>query len=133
MIDLLKKQSVKRNWLYWFDPRGKSIGSYGFMVNRLAGLGLTLYLFMHFVMLSKLFIGKQAYDEFIHLAHNPFIVAGEFIVVFAVMLHGINGLRIAATSFGIGSSIQKKLMFGAFLLAIGGSIFFAVKMFGGAG
>jgi succinate dehydrogenase / fumarate reductase, cytochrome b subunit len=127
-----KKQSEKRNWLYWFDPRGKSFGSYGFMVNRIAGLGLTLYLFMHFVMLGKLINGEAAYDSFIHLAHQPVIVAGEFLVVLAVLLHGINGIRIGVTSFGIGNKIQKGLLYAAFFLAITGSIFFAVKMFGGA-
>jgi len=83
-------------------------------------------------MLSKLINGQDAYDSFIHLAHNPVMIFGELIVVFAVLLHGINGLRIAATSFGVGSSFQKKLMFGAFLIAIAGCIVFAVKMFGGA-
>lgn len=131
-MDTPKKQPLKKNWLSWFDPRGKSAGSYGFMVNRLAGLGLTLYLFMHFTMLSKLITGQDAYDSFIHLAHSPIIVFGEMIVILAVLLHGINGLRIAATSFGFGSSIQKSLLYIAFLIAIGGSIVFAVKMFGGA-
>jgi succinate dehydrogenase / fumarate reductase, cytochrome b subunit len=127
-----KKQSMKKNWLYWFDPRGKSVGGYGFIINRAAGLGLTLYLFMHFVMLSKLITGKEAYDSFIHFAHNPIFIIGEFVVVLAVLLHGINGLRIAATSIGIGSSIQKQLLFGVLIISIVGSIFFAVKMFGGA-
>jgi succinate dehydrogenase / fumarate reductase, cytochrome b subunit len=131
-MELQKKQPMKKNWLSWFDPRGKSVGSYGFMVNRLAGLGLTLYLFMHFTMLSKLITGQEAYDSFIHFAHNPIVVFGEMIVILAVLLHGINGLRIAATSFGFGSSIQKSLLYVAFLIAIAGSVAFAVKMFGGA-
>lgn len=117
---------------YWFDPRGKAIGSFGYMVNRLAGLGLTLYLFLHLFMLSKLIAGKEAFSEFIETAHTPVIVAGEFLVVFAVLLHGINGLRIAATSLGLGSGSQKVLLVIAGIIALIGGIFFAVKMFGGA-
>ncbi len=130
-MDQQKSTQPRMNWLYWFDPRGKSAGSYGFMINRIAGLGLTLYLFMHFVMLSKLISGEKAYNDFIHLAHHPLIVFGEFIVVLAVLLHGLNGLRIAITSFGIGNRIQKGLLIGAFSIAIIGSVFFAIKMFGG--
>ena len=89
----ITKQKLTRNWLYWFDPRGKSWSGIGFILNRLAGLGLTLYLFMHFMMLGKLISGEEAYNEFIHFAHNPIIVAGEFIVVLGVLLHGMNGLK----------------------------------------
>lgn len=121
----------KRNWIHWFDPRGKSWSGIGFVLNRLAGLGLTLYLFMHFVMLSKLITGEEAYNEFIHFAHHPVIVFGELIVVLGVLLHGFNGLRIAFTSIGIGSGSQKILLTISMLIAVAGSIFFALKMFGG--
>lgn len=123
----------RSNWVRWIDPRGKSPGSIGFIVNRLAGLGLTLYLFMHLIVLGKLAQGKEAFDGFIALAHNPIIVAGEFIVILAVVLHGINGLRIALTSFGFIVGNQKALLIISLILALLGSLVFAVKMFGGAG
>ena len=97
----------RSNWTRWIDPRGKSTGSIGFIVNRLAGLGLTLYLFMHLIVLGKLAQGKESFDGFTALAHNPIIVAGEVIVIFAVMLHGFNGLRIALTSIGYNVGNQK--------------------------
>lgn len=101
------------------------------MVNRLAGLGLSLYLFMHLIMLSKLAAGQESFDAFIELAHHPIIVAGEFLVVFAVLLHGINGLRIASTSFGIGSGAQKTILFLGLGISLIGAVIFAIKMFGG--
>lgn len=119
-------------WWYWFDPRGKAAGSFGFMINRIAGLGLTFYLFLHLIMLSKVIAGKEAFGQFIETTHNPIIVAGEFLVVFAVLLHGINGLRIAATSFGIGSGAQKTLLMIVTTISVLGGIVFALKMFGGA-
>ncbi len=122
---------VKRHWWYWFDPRGKSAGSYGFMVNRIAGLGLTLYLFLHLVMLSKLIAGEVAFTEFIELAHTPIIIAGEFLVVLAVFLHGFNGLRIAATSLGVGSGVQKTFLLIVALVGFAGAAVFAIRMFGG--
>lgn len=127
----MSKSKSSRNWLHWFDPRGKSWSGIGFIFNRLAGLGLTLYLFMHFVMLSKLITGEEAYTEFIHLAHHPLIVFGELIVVLGVLLHGMNGLRIAFTSIGVGSENQRVLLTISMLIAIAGSVLFAFKMFGG--
>ncbi len=131
-MERISTPTEKRRWWYWFDPRGKSAGSFGFMVNRIAGLGLTLYLFLHLVMLSKLISGEAAFTEFIELAHTPIIVAGEFLVVLAVMLHGFNGLRIATTSMGIASGAQKAFLMVVTLIGVAGAVVFAIKMFGGA-
>jgi succinate dehydrogenase / fumarate reductase cytochrome b subunit len=123
----------RSNWTRWLDPRGKSPGSIGFLMNRLAGLGLTFYLFMHLIVLSTLSKGEEAFDGFIELAHHPIFVAGEFVVILAVVLHGFNGLRIALTGFGYKAGNQKLLLLIAVAIAIAFSIFFAFKMFGGAG
>jgi succinate dehydrogenase / fumarate reductase, cytochrome b subunit len=122
----------RSNWIRWIDPRGKSTGSIGFLVNRLAGLGLTLYLFMHLIVLGKLAQGKESFDGFTAMAHNPIIVAGEVLVVFAVMLHGINGLRIALTGIGYNVGSQKRMLVVIFVIAIAIGLYFAFRMFGGA-
>lgn len=121
----------RSNWVRWLDPRGKSAGSIGFLINRAAGLGLTVYLFLHLVVLSQLAMGAEAFDGFIELAHNPIIVGAEFIVILAVVLHGVNGLRIALTSFGVQVGSQKSMLILALIIAVGTSIVFALKMFGG--
>lgn len=131
MVD--KKGIPKRaNWPRWLDPRGKSSGSIGFLINRVSGLGLTVYLFLHLFVLGKLVGGQEAFDSFIELAHHPIIVAGEFIVILAVLLHGFNGLRIAFTGVGYGTGRQKKMLIVAIFLAVICSLIFAKEMFGGA-
>ena len=99
-----------KNWPRWLDPRGRSTSGYGYIINRLAGLGLTAYLFMHLVVLGKLAQGPEAYDGFIEFAHNPVVLAGEFLVILAVFLHGLNGLRIIITSLGGMVKDQKKFL-----------------------
>jgi succinate dehydrogenase / fumarate reductase cytochrome b subunit len=122
---------IPSNWLRWFDPRRFTVGSIAFIMNRVAGLGLTLYLFLHLVMLGQLASGPQAYDGFIALVKSPLFLLGEFLVVAAVFLHGFNGIRIAITSLGIGARNQKSLFFGFTALALAGCIYFAIRMFGG--
>src|SRR5688500_19014386 len=94
------------------DPRQRHIGTWAFVVNRLSALGLTAYLFLHLAVLGKLAQGPAAYDGFIALAKNPLLVAGELLVVAAGLFHGLNGLRLALTSFGIGVPYQKHLLYG---------------------
>jgi succinate dehydrogenase cytochrome b subunit len=123
--------SKPANLWRWFDPRFRGVGTFAFIMNRISGIGLTVYLFLHLVVLSTLARGPQAYDQFIALVKNPLFLAMEFVVVAGVLLHGFNGLRIAITSFGLANRFQKQLFFGFMAAALLGCIYFALRMFGG--
>jgi succinate dehydrogenase / fumarate reductase cytochrome b subunit len=126
-----KNEPGSSNFWKWFDPRGRDIGSWAFILNRLTALGLTLYLFLHLIILGQLALGAQYYDRFLQLLHNPIVVAAEFLVVIAGIYHGLNGIRIALTSFGVAVPNQKMLFWVVMALTILVSAFFAVRMFGG--
>ncbi len=117
------------NLIKWFDPRNKSLGSWAFILNRITGLGLTLYLFLHLIMLGQLAGGPEAYDGFIALVKNPIFLAGELLVIAAAFIHGLNGIRIGITSFGIAGGKQKQLFIGLMTVAIIAIIYFAIRMF----
>jgi len=117
------------NLIKWFDPRNKSLGSWAFILNRITGLGLTLYLFLHLIMLGQLAKGPEAYDGFIALVRNPIFLAGELLVIAAALIHGLNGIRIGLTSFGVAGSKQKQLFIGLMTVAIIAIVYFAVRMF----
>ncbi len=95
----------------WFDPRWRKVGTWAFSLNRITALGLSLYLAMHLVVLFQLSQGPQAWDGFLALLKNPIFLFGEFLVVAAGVIHGLNGLRIALTSFGIAVPYQKQLFY----------------------
>lgn len=118
-----------KNWFKWFDPRWRDIGTWGFILNRITALGLTLYLYMHLIVLYKLSQGPDAYDGFLDLMHNPFFIAGEWLVVAAGLIHGLNGVRIVLNSFGIAVPQQKQLLIVLMTIALIGSLIFAVRMF----
>jgi succinate dehydrogenase / fumarate reductase, cytochrome b subunit len=113
----------------WVDPRGRQPGTWAFILNRLSGLGLTLYLFLHLGVLGLLAQGPAAYDRFIALAKSPAMAAGELLVVVAGLYHGLNGLRVAATSIGIGVRHQRLLLAAIVLLVVSGGVLFAARMF----
>ncbi len=122
-----------RSWwggaIRWFDPRARDVGTWAFALNRITALGLTLYLFMHLLVLSQLAQGPEAYGGFLALIKSPLFVFGEFLVVAAGIIHGLNGLRIALTSFGIAVPYQKQLFYILMAIAVIGCAFFAYKMF----
>jgi succinate dehydrogenase / fumarate reductase cytochrome b subunit len=82
-------------------------------------------------MLSQLTQGAQAYDGFIALMKNPVFAFGELLVVAAGILHGINGIRIGMTSFGIAVRHQLVMLGIVTLISAIGIVFFAARMLGG--
>jgi len=118
------------NWPRWFDPRNKSLGSFAFILNRVTALGLTLYLVLHLVALGQLARGPEAYDGFIALMKNPLFKLGELLVIAAGVIHGLNGIRIALNSFGIGVRHQQTMFLIALALSLMLILFFGTIMFG---
>lgn len=121
-----------RKFLRWFDPRFRQLGTWAFILNRVTALGLTAYLALHMFMLSKMAAGEEAYNSFIALAKTPLILVGELLVVAAVLIHGLNGIRIALNSFGIGVRYQKQTFIALILISISLTIYFGIHMFSAA-
>jgi succinate dehydrogenase / fumarate reductase cytochrome b subunit len=115
----------------WFNPLGRQVGGWAFILNRITALGLTLYLFLHLIILGQLAQGPEAYGSFLELTENPIIKLGELAVVAAAILHGLNGIRIILTSFNIGVTRQKQLFYGFMALAVIVILFFTVRMYAG--
>jgi len=125
----MKNQPSPANLLKWFDPRKKSMGSWAFILNRITAIGLTVYLYLHLIMLSKLVQGPESYNSFIATAKTPVILFGELLVVSAVLIHGLNGIRIALNSFGIGVRTQTAMFLISMGIAILFIFYFIYKMF----
>lgn len=93
----------------WFDPRGRAIGSWAFAANRITGLGLVFYLYLHLGVLSMLLIGKSAWNDFIELATNTVFLLLDVLLLFGILFHGLNGVRVALVGTGIVPDKQKAL------------------------
>lgn len=128
MIEQTQASRPKKLFV-WFDPRRKDVGTWAFILNRITALGLTLYLFPHLVVLSLLAQGSAGYDRFLEIIDNPVFIFGELLVVIAGLYHGLNGIRIALTSFGIGIASQKKMFFALLIITVIGSLIFGIRMF----
>jgi succinate dehydrogenase / fumarate reductase, cytochrome b subunit len=114
---------------HWFDVRKRSAGTFAFVLNRITGLGLTVYLFLHLIVLSTLSRGPEAYDQFLALVKSPVFIFFEFLVVVAAIFHGLNGLRIALNSFGIAVPFQKHIFYAVLILTGVICAYFAIRMF----
>lgn len=102
----------------WLDLYGRREGWLAFILMRLTGIGLVVYLFLHLTVLSTLARGPQAWDAFIALAHSPLFIAFDAVLIFGMLFHGLNGLRVILLGLGFGSRHQAGLFWAAFILTI---------------
>lgn len=118
-----------RNASRWFYPHARQVGSWGFTLNRLTALGLTFYLSLHLVVLSKLAQGQKAYDDFVAFAQLPLIKFGEVILITAVLFHGLNGIRLIVHASGLGVKSHRLSLVIVSALTLLGSALFAIRLF----
>ena len=128
-MDQTRNQPSARKFWSWFMPVGRQAGGWAFALNRVTAIGLTFYLFLHLAVLSLLAQGPGSYDKFLALTENPIIKFGEWAVVAAVFLHGLNGIRIILTSFGVGVTRQKQLFYGFMIIAVFVILIFTARMY----
>jgi succinate dehydrogenase / fumarate reductase, cytochrome b subunit len=84
----------------WFDIRRRGLGQFAFSLNRITGLGLVFYLYLHLAVLSTLLRGEEAWDSFLGTATEPFFLLLDVLLVFGLLAHGLNGLRLALVGSG---------------------------------
>ena len=99
----VRSPGLFRRLAYWLEPRWRDPGWLAFALNRLTGHILVLYLILHLVVLSQLLDGPSGWDRLLGIfGSRPFLV-GDVLLIAAVVFHGLNGLRVAALTFGIGA------------------------------
>ncbi|HEX9134545.1 MAG TPA: hypothetical protein VF844_19830 [Ktedonobacteraceae bacterium] len=115
----------------WFDVRHRKLGMWAYALNRIAGIGLVVYLYLHLVILSTLSRGPGSWDSFVALARSPFFLSLDVILLAGILIHGLNGLRVALTGFDVGVKRQKALFSALMLVAVVALGVAALKIFGG--
>lgn len=115
----------------WFDIRGQSMGTVAFALNRLTAIGLTVYLFLHLAVLSLLLRGPEGWDSFVRLAKSPLFLTLDVVLLFGVVYHMFNGIRVALVGMGVANKQQQWLFYGlvgiAMILFVVGAVLIYTK------
>lgn len=71
---------------------------WAFIAHRLSGMALALFLPLHFLALG-LAVDQALFDRFLAWTRHPFLIATEILLVAALALHLLGGLRLLALEF----------------------------------
>ena len=115
----------------WFGVRRRKTGMWAYALNRITGIALVVYLYLHLAVLSMLSRGPGSWDSFVSLARTPYFLTLDVILLAGILIHGLNGLRVTLTGFGIGVKAQKGLFVILMLVAVVVLGVAALKIYGG--
>jgi len=90
------------------DSRGRNHASYwAFLVHRLSGLALAIFLPLHFWALGQAIQGAGALDQFLRLTDNLLFKSAEWGLVVLLSLHMMGGVRLLLIEFLPWTSLRK--------------------------
>lgn len=82
----------------WMTYRG-GLGMLFWALHRLAGLGILLFLTLHVVDIFLLSFGEELFNDLLHFYTAPWARVLEVFLLFGVLFHALNGLRIVIQDF----------------------------------
>ncbi|HEV2809699.1 MAG TPA: succinate dehydrogenase, cytochrome b556 subunit [Acidimicrobiales bacterium] len=92
--------------------KGRS-GQWAFIGHRVSGVLVFLFLLLHIVDVSLINISAELYDEVHQLYGNVVLRLFEVGLLFALLFHSLNGLRIVALDFFPGAVRRERRLLSA--------------------
>ena len=74
-------------------------GQWMWIVHRITGIGVLLFLMIHILDTSLILAGPEAYNHALSIYRNPVFRLSEVALFGAVLFHAINGVRIILIDF----------------------------------
>jgi fumarate reductase subunit D len=99
---------------------------WAFLVHRVSGLALVLFLPAHFWFLGTALGGASAMDEFLHWTEQPLVIASEWLLVTLLAAHLAGGVRLLALELLPWRNWQKTLAALAAAFALFAGLAFAL-------
>lgn len=99
---------------------GRGLGMWAWLLHRVTGLLLVFYLILHILVISSSLGGSNLFDPLLRLLQTPLFVLLEMGLTAAVLVHGLNGIRIVLFDLGLGVRRQKEIF--AVLMALAAAL-----------
>lgn len=94
------------------------VGSIAFVLHRVTGLALCLYVFLHIYTIGAVVRGQEAFDKSVAKFDTGFGHLLEYALFLAVVVHLLNGLRVTIVDFLPVTEAQRRLFWAALAIFI---------------
>lgn len=111
------------------DFRARSHAAYwAFVVHRVSGVALALFLPLHFWALSQALQGEARLDSFLRWSEQPLVKAAEAALVLLLAAHMAGGMRLLMLEFLPWRGWQKSLLAAATGLSVAAGAAFLLNL-----
>lgn len=108
----------------------KGLGMWAWLLFRISGLVVAGYLLVHIVVISQARVsGDRTLDGIFKLFDKPLFVLLDLLLVWAVLFHAFNGVRVVMMDLGVGIRRHKAVFVTVMTLAVVSLAVFAVMAF----
>ena len=98
-----------------------------FIIHRLSGIGLAVFLPMHFLVLGLAIEKNAALDSFLNWTNQPMVKAAETLLIILLSVHLAGGLRLLMMEFVAWSDRQKLIISSSFAASLGVGLLFLLN------
>lgn len=89
----------------------KSTGFLSFLLRRVTGVALVLYLFIHMWVIGSVLNGPDAFDARLAMVQGPIFTILEILLLAAVVYHTIDGIRLLIVHYFRVTQYRKSLFY----------------------
>lgn len=112
------------------DYRTRNHPAYwAFVVHRVSGVALALFLPLHFWALAQALQGEARLETFLRWTDQPLVKVAEVALVVLLAAHMAGGLRLLAIEFLRWRDWQKSLLAAATAVSVAAGVLFALNLF----
>lgn len=98
--------------------RGQS-GQWSWLLHRVTGLGVLLFLLVHIVDITLIGFGPRVYNESLQVFGNPVVRLVSLALIASVLYHAYNGVRVIIIDFwSAGYKYQRQMFYAVLALTI---------------
>lgn len=110
-----------------------STGFLSFLIRRVTGVALVIYLGMHMWVIGSVLGGPESFDQRLALVQSPLFTFFEILLLGAVIYHAVDGIRLLVVHYLKVTEYRKSLFYAVLgatvLIFIAGAIPLLIFMF----
>jgi succinate dehydrogenase / fumarate reductase cytochrome b subunit len=111
--------------------RIRALGGRSFVLQRLTGIALVAYMYVHLGVLSLLLFGESSWSDFLSVVTAKSFLVFDVVLLGAVIFHALNGIRVALVGSGIAVRHERALLRGVIAVAVPVLGYVALHLLGG--
>lgn len=96
----------------------KSTGFISFVLRRVTGVALVLYLFLHMWVIGSVNQGSAAFNARLNIVQSPIFKVLEVALLAAVVYHAFDGIRLIMVHYFDVTEYRKSLFYAIFAISI---------------